>query len=61
MEARVKEMEAREAIIRATMEEKQRKMAEESASRAEAQRQRIAAAKERDEVRLCGGTVIGPR
>ncbi len=50
MEARVKEMEKREAIIREKMEEKKRQMAEESERRAAAQRARVAAAREREEV-----------
>ena len=50
MEARVKEMESREAVIRAKMEEKRKQMAEESEKRAAKQRQRVAEAKQREEV-----------
>ncbi len=62
MEARVKEMEQREAIIREKMEEKKRQMAEESEKKAAAQRARVQAAKEKEEVRVSGApvTVVAP-
>jgi hypothetical protein len=44
-------MESREAVIREKMEARKKKMAEESEARAAAQRARVEAAKERDEVR----------